>query len=1224
VPRISVVVPVYNVEPFLAECLESLAGQSFRDLEVVMVEDGSTDGSPAIAEAFAARDERFRLIRQPNGGLGKARNTGADAATGEFLAFVDSDDLLAANAYELLLGALDETGSDFATGNVHRLARRVFQAPYVAETFARTQLGTHVTRFRPLLKDRTAWNKLFRRAFWDANGFRFPEGVLNEDIPVILPAHFAANSVDVISEPIYFWRMREGEGSVSITQRRLEKRALHDRINAIDSVHDYLAEKGPRGADRWYAEAVVADDLRYHLNVLDAADEEYTTEFLDHVNAYLDRVSERVFDPLPAIERLKWHLVRRRLVPEVIEVLRFQRDGLADTPPVEIEGRWYGDYPFRGDSRLNVPLSVYLLDSELRCRVRVEDVRLQDDQLRIRGLAWIDGIGAASPDTQRISAVLVRPGRLQRLRLKSAALGLKTTAIRLKTTQVQRPDATAGSQQRLVDLTWSGFESTVELADLRRRGTWPTGEWRLYVVAEAGKVRRLRTTRFLPHPARPVRALDIPAAPDVDVRVGPAGIGGLGVEVASHWATVRESEIVDGKAIELSGDIRVPDGSAPKLEITRKGDGASRRYKLVIDRKTSPATFTARVPVAHVRAADSIESGEDEGESPEDDGDALADGGEEREAESEAADRDSEERRDDSEAADVWTVSLADGARRYSVRLPTGEEGRALATPAGGVSLSRNRGGDVSLVARGPAPRITRARWHEGGQLELGGELPAGHDAGALLLVSGSGGDGVAIPVEAGDGRFSVRFSPARIHSLAGELPLPVGTWELHMSAGGNGATLPVLVRHALYEQLPLAAVVDHQPFAFGMNGGAGAVLTVQRNLDDDERGLFHQRRLRATAYATRRQEPLRDAVVYSSFSGRQYSDNPRAIHEELVRRDAPLEHLWVVRDGMAVVPDSATLIREGSREFHEALARSRYVVANDHFPPWFARREDQTCLQTWHGTPLKRLGLDVSEMLQKVRRFERNWDQQMANWQYVLSPNRFATPILRRAYSIQGEMLETGYPRNDVLAAPDRDARSAAVRERLGIPAGVRTVLYAPTYRDNARDRRGRYRLNLHLDLARLRDAVGPDTVLLFRKHHYINEPVPSDPQGFVRDVSAYPDGTELMLAADVLVTDYSSSMFDFANTGRPMLFFTYDLERYRDDIRGFYFDFAATAPGPLLSHTDEVAEALEDLDGVRARYASRYDAFVASYCEFDDGASAARVVDRVFARDVSRRPAA
>jgi CDP-glycerol glycerophosphotransferase len=163
--------------------------------------------------------------------------------------------------------------------------------------------------------------------------------------------------------------------------------------------------------------------------------------------------------------------------------------------------------------------------------------------------------------------------------------------------------------------------------------------------------------------------------------------------------------------------------------------------------------------------------------------------------------------------------------------------------------------------------------------------------------------------------------------------------------------------------------------------------------------------------------------------------------------------------------------------------------------------------------------------------------------------------------------------------------------------------------------DRRGRYRLDQRLDIERLREAVGEDTVILYRKHHYIVDPAPATADGFVRDVSGYPDGTELMLAADVLVTDYSSMTVDFANTGRPMLFFTYDLDAYQDEIRGFYLDFVETVPGPLLRTSAELGDALRDLDGVQAAYAERYDAFRARFCELDDGRAAGRVVDRLFA---------
>jgi CDP-glycerol glycerophosphotransferase len=195
------VVPIYNVEAFLRDCLDSVHGQTYRDLQVILVDDGCTDGSVAIAEEFVAADPRFQLIRQANAGLSAARNTGVLHATGEFLAFVDSDDVLAAHAYETLILAM-AGGADFASGGVHRFTSRGHHSGYPHdEAISGTNLNAHVSRDHRLLRDRTVWNKVFRRSFWDAQGFEFPPGRLFEDVPVCVPAHARATSVAVVDEP---------------------------------------------------------------------------------------------------------------------------------------------------------------------------------------------------------------------------------------------------------------------------------------------------------------------------------------------------------------------------------------------------------------------------------------------------------------------------------------------------------------------------------------------------------------------------------------------------------------------------------------------------------------------------------------------------------------------------------------------------------------------------------------------------------------------------------------------------------------------------------------------------------------------------------------------------------------------------------------------------------------------------------------------------------------
>ncbi|MEA2386816.1 MAG: CDP-glycerol glycerophosphotransferase, partial [Thermoleophilaceae bacterium] len=1063
-PRISVVVPVYNVEPYLATCLDSLAQQTFSDLEVVMVDDGSTDKSAAIAQEFVDRDGRFRLLTQPNGVLSKARNTGTAAATGEFLAFVDSDDYLPPNAYEMLMGALEETGSDFATGNVQRVTktgtRQVF---FLAEAFSRTRLATHISRDRPLVADRTAWNKLFRRSFWDAQGFEFPVGVLNEDIPITLPAHFAAKSVDVISEPVYFWRIRGGE-ELSITQRRLEPRALLDRMRAVETVTNYLAEHGKREWKEWYEAGVVADDLRLYLNLLGSADDDYRELFLDRVNAYLDRAGKHVFDDLEAIDRLKWHLVRRRLMPELVEVLRFQREDLKDTPPVCFGGKWYGNYPFLDDERLKIPRSVYLLGGELRLQVGIDALDWDEDKLRVTGSAYITGIGAPEEDTQRISVSMLRGGRLKRVRLMLAAIKLDTSVRR-------RPDVTASERQQLVDLTWSGFEATLDPRKLGRGGRLKPGTWELYVTVRTGKIKR-RRARFELGRVRPLRAIELPSAGDVSAKVVPTAHGGVAVDARDEWAAVRGHSLVKDDVLELSGEIKGAADAKLKLEVTRRSDQATFRYPL----KVEGDAFSTRVKLPDLLGVAAESDGDEEGEV---------------------------------EERNVWDLHTVAGGLRRSVSLPEGASGTAWQRNGRAFVLARTKKADAALVEHSPRPVIDRAQWSGEGVLEVEGELPEGYDPDELVLAARQYAEEHPFPMEVSEGRFKATLRPAGIESLAGVLPLKYGTWDLVARPFG-GPAVPIDLAAAMYADLPLATVVERKPFTLTMERDDRATINVDRDLDEDERGPYNQRRLRRTAYIPGRGEPVREAVVYSSFHGRQFSDSPRAIHEELVRRGADVEHLWVVRDRMCAVPDTAKALRDGSREFHEALATSRYLVFNDHFPDYFARRPDQVCLQTWHGVPLKRLGFDVLDRRQVTGRFTR-WDQQVVNWQYVVSPNRFSTPILQKAYAIEGEMIETGYPRDDVLAGADLEARTRAVRQKLGLPENARVVLYAPTYRDHVVDKRGRYRLDLHLDLDSLRGALGPDTVILFRKHHYVADAVPTSPDGFVRDVSTYPDATEL-----------------------------------------------------------------------------------------------------------------
>lgn len=352
--------------------------------------------------------------------------------------------------------------------------------------------------------------------------------------------------------------------------------------------------------------------------------------------------------------------------------------------------------------------------------------------------------------------------------------------------------------------------------------------------------------------------------------------------------------------------------------------------------------------------------------------------------------------------------------------------------------------------------------------------------------------------------------------------------------------------------------------------------------------------------------------IVYNSFGGR-YSDSPRAIHEALVARGRPAEHVWVADPGHApAFPAGTRTVPAGGPDMVCALESADVVVSNTHLDVEWSKAADTVYLQTWHGTPLKRLHFDVRwAPAGELARLTRD----IGRWDALLSPNADSTPLFRQAFGFTGEIVESGYPRNDVLSAPGAGGVRRRVRRELGIADSATVVLYAPTWRDDLA-RTGAGDFALHLDLDELHRRLGPDHVVLLRLHYLVAQRLVAGDRAGVRDVSGHPDISELYLAADVLVTDYSSTMFDFAVTGRPMVFFAYDLADYRDRLRGFYFDLAAIAPGPVVATSAAVADALADLPAVAARHAPAYAAFRARFGHLEDGHATDRVLQRFFPR--------
>ncbi|PXW92030.1 CDP-glycerol glycerophosphotransferase [Streptohalobacillus salinus] len=356
--------------------------------------------------------------------------------------------------------------------------------------------------------------------------------------------------------------------------------------------------------------------------------------------------------------------------------------------------------------------------------------------------------------------------------------------------------------------------------------------------------------------------------------------------------------------------------------------------------------------------------------------------------------------------------------------------------------------------------------------------------------------------------------------------------------------------------------------------------------------------------------------IVFESFLGKQYSDSPRAIYEYIKENHPALKTYWVVdpRYKNNFADCNLRTVYKFSPKWLLIMLRSKYWVFNTRIPLWVKRGKGTVYLQTWHGTPLKKLGLDIKEVHMPgttTESYHKNFSLASKKWTYLISANKFSSEIFKRAFDFDGEMIEVGYPRNDKLIKDNTLEKINSIKNSLSIDRSKKVILYAPTWRDNAFHKKGSYKFQLELDLKHLEKEFGEDYIIIMRLHYLISDSTDFSQYSYIRDCSHYDDISDLYLISDVLITDYSSVFFDYALLKRPILFFAYDLEEYRDKLRGFYLDFPEKAPGSVVKSTEQLVVELRKLEKMNFQVSHKHLNFLEEIGTFDDGASTMNVVN-------------
>ena len=368
--------------------------------------------------------------------------------------------------------------------------------------------------------------------------------------------------------------------------------------------------------------------------------------------------------------------------------------------------------------------------------------------------------------------------------------------------------------------------------------------------------------------------------------------------------------------------------------------------------------------------------------------------------------------------------------------------------------------------------------------------------------------------------------------------------------------------------------------------------------------------------------------IIFESFMGRTYSDNPRAIYEEMLKDDKykDFRFIWAFKKPMEKNDieqlSRATIIKYNSLDYYKYYSKAKYFVSNSRIPEAIKPREGQVYIQTWHGTPLKRLGYDLTteggNALNSLKDMQNKYKADAERYSYLLAPSKFCTEKFTSCFNLKENnpncnIIEEGYPRNDFLSNyTQKDIENIKNELNINNIGNKKIILYAPTWRDNQHTSGVGYTYKVDVDFDLLQKELGNEYIILFRAHYFVANSFDFEKyKGFIYDVSHYESINDLYVVADMLITDYSSVFFDYAILKRPIIFYMYDLKAYQEDIRGFYIDLKEL-PGNIVENEKDLIIEINNMKN-NFKYDERYQKFHDKFNSLEDGGSTKRVLKKI-----------
>ena len=1137
--RVSVIIPIYNVQEFLEECIESVLAQTLinkkltdgyeRNLQVILVDDGSTDASGEIAKGYADSFDYVDYIYEENQGLGHARNYGCEFAEGDYIVFLDSDDLIRPYAYERMYDLAVKNGSNMVIGGVWRFdSKNYWDSDIHKIAMSGIKEVTHITESPELLYDTTAWNKLIKHSFWKKHGFKYPEGILYEDIPVSFLLHYYTNHVSIIYENCYLWRVRES--SKSITQKTKETVNLKDRIHVMKVVDDFC--KDNVNNEKLLSMKIykwLSKDLMIFINKLNATSVETSEEIISLISDYIkENINLSDIDKLNEIDCLKYKYLLENNLEKLISIINFQMYELH-----KAEGYSTNDHTIVkvdeelfGESDLCIDKFIRNKNHYIRY---IDKLSINKKQITINGVTIIPGLKDDDFNDRDYSFYLVNTESHKKMPLKYKNVPASDLTYTIR----------YGSN---ISYDAAGYEVYIPLSTIAGNEDF-LGENKLLVC-------------------------------------------------------FKQKDVVYNYFARLRWDLKSKKSKAKLYKNNYFSIDHDLNNEIMINYKSINPIYQNSF----------VENDQLCIQCPENMGQLFL-------------------CYDDFFNDDKIPLSYDNEKKLYSIKIDeilnhngqiryeNGEpivnrwkKPEFLHSQHGQIIINHLRDYYFDIFKNENLSVVSKCNGNNENvfiEVDLYSINKYNILNASLLFKDDKSYDEICISngeLDQGKVKFKFSFTDGFVNKLYNAI------FDIYIKYECEEGvfTTPVYLKDSFKHDYS----TDLAEYSVYRSGKCNLRLKFN-SLEKMNSESIHD--LINSEYVKFRNLPINPKrIMFESIWGKQFSCNPLHLYKYINENYPDYECIWSFRDEHQYCTGNAIPVKKYSLKYYYYLATSKYLCDNVGFEKEFVKRDGQVYIQTMHGTPLKTLGLDVENDFNSQRDID-IFIKQCQSWDYLIVQSDYVSNLRERCFRYEGEVLKCGYPRTDILYSKNNQKDIDNLKIKFNLPLDKKVILYAPTWR---------YKNNfqLMLDLKSFKDALSDEYVLIFRLHHYakknIEEIVDNE---FTYDFSNYYSIEDLYLVSDILITDYSSVMFDYSILDRPILLFAYDIEDYVKDIRGTYFDIREFNPGPILTTSKEVEEAIINIDEIEERYGKDRSRFREKFNQYENENSSETIFNQVIKNEKS-----